>query len=103
MMNRQMVKTAIAASSLALAVGGLTVGGSTTAQAATRSHILANCDKGGIGTERGWAKCDTQGKWTMTVWCTGATHAESDIMDGPGKVELECPVRTTVVTAISTT
>jgi hypothetical protein len=34
MMNRQMVKTAIAASSLALAVGGLTVGGSTTAQAA---------------------------------------------------------------------
>ncbi len=103
MMNRQMAKTAIAAFSLALAVGGLAVGGSTTAQAATRSHILVNCDKGGVGTPTGWARCDDiQGKWRITVWCTWGQSKESDVIDGPGRVEVDCPWPG-VVNAISIT
>lgn len=102
-MNHRLRRIAVTTLSTAALLGIAGMEASVAQADVQASNSAADCDKGGVGTHTGWASCNMEGKWTMTVWCTWGDHAESTVVDGPGSVEVDCPAVWETVNAISTT
>jgi len=58
---------------------------------ATPASAQSNCAAGTWGGIYGWGDCRGSGKWQLKVSCTWGASATSNVLTGPGHVDVRCP------------